>query len=85
MILRDGKIHLEMEPSLNDVLSATTLKADGTAPTSIPGRLNATVQLEAGQTAVLGGLLKQGDDAPTRDIILLVTPRLADAPLQRVH
>lgn len=76
IVLGNGKIHLEVEPEISQLSNANGVAIQGTV---VPGRdtnrINTTVQLEAGQTFVIGGIIRQTSDATTRK-----SPILGDLP-----
>jgi pilus assembly protein CpaC len=76
IVLGNGKIHLEVEPEVSSLNAANGTIINGTA---VPGlsisRVNTTVELEDGQTFVIGGLVQRNVTATTRK-----TPILGDLP-----
>lgn len=76
IVLGNGKIHLEVEPEFSDLNPANGTSINGTV---VPGRntsrVNTTVQLEAGQTFVIGGLIQHRVRASTSKV-----PVLGDIP-----
>jgi pilus assembly protein CpaC len=76
IVLGNGKIHLEVEPEVSSLNAAFGTSIGGTV---VPGlsitRVNTTVELEDGQTFVLGGLVQRNVTASTRK-----TPILGDLP-----
>ncbi len=76
IVLGNGKIHLEIEPEVSELNAANGTSIDGVV---VPGRtttrLNTTVELEDGQTFVLGGLVQKDVTGQT-----LKTPVLGDVP-----
>jgi len=76
IVLGNGKIHLEVEPEVSNLDQNFGTVIQGTA---VPGRntsrVNTTVQLEAGQTFVIGGLIQHQTTGGTRK-----TPILGDLP-----
>jgi pilus assembly protein CpaC len=59
IVLGNGKIHLEVEPEVSnlDPASGTTISGT-TVPGRVVNRVNTTVELESGQTFVIGGLIQ---------------------------
>jgi pilus assembly protein CpaC len=59
IVMGNGKIHLEVEPEVSELDSASGITANGV---SVPGRLtqrvHTTVEIESGQTLVIGGLIQ---------------------------
>ena len=59
IVMGDGAIHLEVEPEVSNLDAANGTTINGTV---VPGRdttrINTTVELESGQTFVLGGLIQ---------------------------
>jgi len=76
IVLGNGKIHLEVEPEVSSLNAAFGTNIAGTV---VPGRsttrINTTVELEDGQTFVLGGLVQRNVTASTTK-----TPILGDLP-----
>lgn len=76
IVLGNGKIHLEVEPEVSNLDPAIGTTIQGTV---VPGRntsrVNTTVQLEPGQTFVIGGLIQHEVRALDRK-----TPILGDIP-----
>jgi pilus assembly protein CpaC len=76
IVLGNGKIHLEVEPEISSLNVANGTSINGTV---VPGRdttrVNTTVQLESGQTFVIGGLIQHTVNATVRK-----TPVLGDMP-----
>lgn len=76
LVLGNGKIHLEVEPEVSSLNAANGTSINGTV---VPGRdttrVNTTVQLESGQTFVIGGLIQHTVNATVRK-----TPILGDLP-----
>ena len=62
IVLGNGKIHLEVEPEVSSLDAANGTSINGTV---VPGRdtsrVNTTVELEDGQTFVIGGLTQHSD------------------------
>jgi pilus assembly protein CpaC len=76
IVLGNGKIHLEVEPEISSLNAANGTSIQGTV---VPGRdterVNTTVELETGQTFVIGGLIQHTVATNTRK-----TPILGDLP-----
>jgi pilus assembly protein CpaC len=76
IVLGNGKIHLEVEPEISSLNAANGVTISGTV---VPGRdtqrINTTVELETGQTFVIGGLIQHTVATNTRK-----TPILGDLP-----
>jgi pilus assembly protein CpaC len=76
IVLGNGKIHLEVEPEVSSLSAANGTSINGTV---VPGRsttrVNTTVELEDGQTFVIGGLVQRNVTATTQK-----TPILGDLP-----
>jgi pilus assembly protein CpaC len=76
IVLGNGKIHLEVEPEISSLNAANGVTISGTV---VPGRdtqrVNTTVELETGQTFVIGGLIQHTVATNTRK-----TPVLGDMP-----
>lgn len=76
IVLGNGKIHMEVNPSITDLDPAFGAVIQGNL---VPGRrretVNTTVQLESGQTFVIGGLIRHTTSANRRS-----TPLLGDLP-----
>jgi pilus assembly protein CpaC len=72
----NGKIHLEVEPEISNLNAANGVSIQGTV---VPGRdtqrVNTTVELETGQTFVIGGLIQHTVATNDRK-----TPVLGDLP-----
>ena len=77
IVLGNGKIHLEVEPEVSSLNAANGTTINGTV---VPGlndhRVNTTVELEDGQTFVIGGLIQRDDHQATT----VKTPILGDLP-----
>jgi pilus assembly protein CpaC len=59
VVLGNGKIHLEVEPEVSQLDAASGVSIQGTiVPGRITTRANATVEMEPGQTYVIGGLIQ---------------------------
>jgi pilus assembly protein CpaC len=76
IVLGNGRIHLEVEPEVSnlDPASGTTI-AGTVVPGRITQRVRTTVELEAGQTFVVGGLIQHQVTANTQKV-----PVLGDLP-----
>ena len=76
IVLGNGKIHLEVEPEVSRLDAANGTAISGTV---VPGRdttrVNTTVELEDGQTFVIGGLIQREIAGTTEK-----TPVLGDLP-----
>ncbi len=76
IVLGNGKIHLEVEPEVSELNAAFGTSISGTV---VPGRttqrIHTTVELEDGQTYVLGGLIQHNTTGTTTK-----TPILGDLP-----
>jgi pilus assembly protein CpaC len=59
IVLGNGKIHLEVEPEVSNLDPASGTAINGTVvPGRVTNRINTTVELEAGQTFAIGGLIQ---------------------------
>jgi pilus assembly protein CpaC len=59
IVLGNGKIHLEVEPEVSNLDAAFGTSINGTVvPGRVTQRIHTTVELEDGQTYVLGGLIQ---------------------------
>src|SRR5262249_38067840 len=76
IVLGNGKIHLEVEPEVSalDPASGTTIQGT-VVPGRIVDRVNTTVELEPGQTFVIGGLIQHSVLGNTQKV-----PVLGDLP-----
>jgi pilus assembly protein CpaC len=76
VVLGNGKIHLEVEPEVSFLDPASGTNIQGTV---VPGRATqrarTTVEIESGQTLVIGGLIQHTVNAST-----IKTPILGDLP-----
>lgn len=76
IVLGNGKIHLEVEPEVSDLNPAFGTSINGTV---VPGRttqrIHTTVELEPGQTYVLGGMIQRGVTGTSTKV-----PVLGDLP-----
>ncbi len=76
IVLGNGKIHLEVEPEVSDLNPAFGTSINGTV---VPGRttqrVRTTVELEVGQTFVIGGLIQHTVTGNTQKV-----PILGDLP-----
>lgn len=76
IVLGNGKIYLEVEPEVSRIDSANSITLSGTV---IPGfatqRVRAAVEIEAGQTLAIGGLIEHETQAATSK-----TPILGEIP-----
>jgi pilus assembly protein CpaC len=76
IVLGNGKIHLEVEPEVSQLDAASGTSISGTVvPGRITNRINTTVELEPGQTFVIGGLIQNAVTAATVKV-----PVLGDIP-----
>ncbi|MBI1916512.1 MAG: pilus assembly protein N-terminal domain-containing protein [Planctomycetes bacterium] len=64
IVLGNGKIHLEVEPEVSalDAASGTTI-GGATVPGRLTQRVRTTVEIETGQTLVIGGLIQHNTNA----------------------
>jgi pilus assembly protein CpaC len=76
IVLGDGRIHLEVEPEISALNAAFGTTIQGT---TVPGRttqrVHTTVDIEAGQTLVIGGLIQRRITGATQKV-----PVLGDLP-----
>ncbi len=76
IVLGNGKIHLEVEPEVSALNAANGTSINGTiVPGRTTSRVNTTVELETGQTFVIGGLIQN-----TVQASILKVPVLGDIP-----
>jgi pilus assembly protein CpaC len=76
IVLGNGKIHLEVEPQISNLDPTAGTSINGTVvPGRSTNRVSTTVQLESGQTFVIGGLIQRQVTASTRKV-----PVLGDLP-----
>jgi pilus assembly protein CpaC len=76
IVLGNGKIHLEVEPEVSALDAAAGTTIQGTVvPGRVTQRVNTTVELEDGQTFVIGGLIEHRVTGATEK-----TPILGDLP-----
>ena len=76
IVLGNGKIHLEVEPEVSRLDAANGTVIQGTTvPGRVTSRVNTTVELEDGQTFVIGGLIERDVQATDQK-----TPILGDLP-----
>ncbi len=76
IVLGNGKIHLEVEPEVSNLDPASGTSIQGTiVPGRVVNRINTTVELESGQTFVIGGLIQHDVVANAQK-----TPVLGDLP-----
>jgi len=73
IVLGNGKIHLEVAPSITDLDQAfgTTLCAAGVVPGSRRQSVTTTIQLDSGRTFMIRGLTRQITPVPTWQMPLL--------------
>jgi pilus assembly protein CpaC len=76
IVMGDGRIHLEVEPEVSALNAANGTSIQGTV---VPGRttqrVHTTVDIEAGQTLVIGGLIQHDVTGSTNKV-----PVLGDLP-----
>ena len=76
VVLGNGKIHLEVEPEVSSLDAANGTSINGTVvPGRVTQRVHTTVELEDGQTFVIGGLIQRDVTGSTEKI-----PVLGDLP-----
>jgi pilus assembly protein CpaC len=76
IVLGNGRIHLEVEPEVSNLNPAAGVSISGTiVPGRSTNRINTTVELESGQTFVIGGLIQHQIQASTNKV-----PILGDLP-----
>jgi pilus assembly protein CpaC len=76
IVLGNGRIHLEVEPEVSNLDSAAGVSINGTTvPGRATNRVNTTVDLESGQSFVIGGLIQHQVQASINKI-----PCLGDMP-----
>jgi pilus assembly protein CpaC len=76
IVLGNGKIHLEVEPEFSALNAANGTNIQGTiVPGRTTSRVNTTIELETGQTFVIGGLIQN-----TVQANILKVPVLGDIP-----
>jgi Flp pilus assembly secretin CpaC len=76
-VLGNGKIHLEVEPEISQLNSASGTAVSGTlVPSRTTSRVHTTVELEPAQTFVIGGLVQNNMTATD-----LKVPVLGDLPV----
>src|SRR5262249_35136129 len=77
IVLGNGRIHLEVEPEVSQLDAASGTNIQGTVvPGRVTQRVHTTVELEDGQTFVIGGLIQHELAGTTRKV-----PVLGDLPL----
>src|SRR5262249_33249707 len=80
VVLGNGKIHLEVEPEVSTLDAAAGVAIGGTGGVNVPGRLtqrvHTTVEMEDGQTLLIGGLIQHTANGNTTKV-----PILGDLPL----
>jgi pilus assembly protein CpaC len=77
IVLGNGKIHLEIEPEVSRLDAASGTSIQGTiVPGRATQRVHTTVEMEDGQTLLLGGLIQRDNNGQTSKI-----PILGDLPL----
>jgi pilus assembly protein CpaC len=76
VVLGNGKIHLEVEPEVSALDAANGTNISGAiVPGRVTRRVHTSIELEDGQTFVIGGLIQRTQAATTRRI-----PVLGDLP-----
>ena len=76
IVLGDGKIRLEVEPEVSNLNAAFGTTISGaTVPGRDTQRVHTTVEMEDGQTFVIGGLIQRNTDVTTAKV-----PVLGDIP-----
>src|SRR5262249_2853749 len=76
IVLGNGKIHLEVEPEVSALDAANGTNISGAVvPGRVTRRVHTSVELEDGQTFVIGGLIQRTEAAATRK-----APVLGDLP-----
>jgi pilus assembly protein CpaC len=76
IVLGNGRIHLEVEPEVSQLDAANGTNIQGTVvPGRVTQRVHTTVELEDGQTFVLGGLIQRENFGTARKV-----PVLGDLP-----
>jgi pilus assembly protein CpaC len=76
IVMGNGKIHLEVEPEVSSLNAAFGTTISGaTVPGRDTQRVHTTVEMEDGQTFVIGGLIQRRVDASTNKV-----PVLGDVP-----
>lgn len=76
IVLGNGRIHLEVEPEVSNLDPAAGVSIQGTTvPGRVTQRVHTTVELETGQTFIIGGLIQRN----VRGTIVKV-PIVGDAP-----
>ena len=86
-ILGDGKIRLDVVPEVSNVNFANSISVSGGGgqiPQFVVQRLHATVELQAGQTLCLGGLLQTVEDSQVSKIPVLGSIPVVGALFRRV-
>jgi pilus assembly protein CpaC len=77
IVLGNGKIHLEVEPEVSRLDAASGTSIQGTiVPGRITQRVHTTVEMEDGQTLLIGGLIQRTNDGTTSKV-----PIIGDLPL----
>jgi pilus assembly protein CpaC len=72
IVLGNGKIRLEVEPEVSRLDPASGVSINGTVvPGRITDRVNTTVELEDGQTFVIGGLIQRNMQATIQRVPVL--------------
>jgi pilus assembly protein CpaC len=76
VVLGNGKIHLEVEPEVSDLSAANGTNIQGTVvPGRVTQRVHTTVELNDGETFLIGGLIQHESAANARKV-----PILGDLP-----
>jgi pilus assembly protein CpaC len=76
VVLGNGRIHLEVEPEVSDLSAANGTNIQGTVvPGRVTQRVHTTVELNDGETFMIGGLIQHEATGNTRKV-----PILGDLP-----
>jgi Flp pilus assembly secretin CpaC len=77
IVLGNGRIRLEVEPEVSRLVPASGTSSNGTmVPGRVTDRINTTIELEDGQTFVIGGLTQRNVQA-----LLTRVPVFGEVPL----
>lgn len=72
VVLGSGRIHLEVEPEISSLdAAAGVVIAGATVPGRLTQRVHTTVEMESGQTFVIGGLIQRTVNATATKVPLL--------------
>lgn len=72
IVLGNGRIHLEVEPEVSALSAASGVAIAGaTVPGRVTQRIHTTVEMETGQTFVIGGLIQRTHVASTNKVPVL--------------